>query len=47
MVQQEEVTWQAYTVVLGQCSQTVHDHLKAAGSWNAINHLVEFGAYNL
>ena len=31
-----EVSRQAYAVILGQCSQTIHDHLSASASWAGI-----------
>ena len=37
MVQCKEAMWQAYSIMLGQCSQTMHDCLNAARSWNTIN----------
>ena len=31
-----EVSQQAYAVILGQCSQTIHDRLSASASWAGI-----------
>ena len=37
IVQREEVSKQAFAVVLGQCSQTVRERIRASTSWRTVN----------
>ena len=37
VVQREEVSKQAFAVVLGQCSQTVRERIRASTSWRTVN----------